>query len=332
VRILIIGGTRNLGHFLTLELLEAGHQVTLFNRGRTPDELPPDIERLRGDRSRPAQLEAALRGREFEAVVDTTLYNGPDAEALVRLLDGRVGQVIFLSTGQVYLVRANAQHPCKESDYDGPVMAAPQEDSRDYPDWLYGIEKRQAEDVFMAAWAEDRFPVTTLRLPMVNSERDHHSRIHGYLLRLKDGGPILLPDRPHLPLRHVYGHDVVKAIIHLLETGAGKGQAYNISQEETISIDDFLALLADLSGNPLRIKRVAPETLEAHNLIPACSPFSDPWMSELDNQLSKTALGLTYTPLPLYLEKIVKYYASGEHPIPESYRCRTEEYNLAGGV
>jgi len=36
--VLIIGGTRNLGHLLSLELLETGHQVTVFNRGQTPDE------------------------------------------------------------------------------------------------------------------------------------------------------------------------------------------------------------------------------------------------------------------------------------------------------
>ena len=329
MRVLIIGGTRNLGHFLTLQLLEAGYQVTLFNRGQTPDDLPAHIERLRGDRGQPAQLEAALGRREFEAVVDTTLYNGPDAEALVKLLAGRVGQLIFLSTGQVYLVRTAAQRPFKELDYDGPLMAAPPQADSDYHEWLYGFEKRQAEDIFAAAWADHRFPVTTLRLPMVNSERDHFGRIYGYLLRLQDGGPLLVPDGPHLPLRHVYGDDVVRAIIHLLKTGQGKGQAYNISQDETVLIEDFLASLADLAGHPLRIERIARKTLEDQNLIPACSPFSDPWMSELDNQFGKSALGLTYTPLAVYLEKIVKHYASAEYPIPETYRRRAEELMLA---
>ena len=38
--ILILGGTRNLGHVTALALLEAGHNVTVMNRGITPDELP----------------------------------------------------------------------------------------------------------------------------------------------------------------------------------------------------------------------------------------------------------------------------------------------------
>jgi NAD(P)-dependent dehydrogenase (short-subunit alcohol dehydrogenase family) len=101
LEILIIGGTRNLGHLLTLELLQAGHRVTVFNRGQTPDELPADVQRLRGDRSDPARLAPALAGRSFDGVVDTTLYNGADAQTITALLDGRVGQYLFLSTGQV---------------------------------------------------------------------------------------------------------------------------------------------------------------------------------------------------------------------------------------
>lgn len=81
--ILIIGGTRNLGHLLTLALLDTGHRVTLFNRGQTPDELPADIQRLRGDRSDPPRFAQALAGRSFDVVVDTTLYNGADARQLV---------------------------------------------------------------------------------------------------------------------------------------------------------------------------------------------------------------------------------------------------------
>lgn len=93
--ILIIGGTRNLGHLLALRLLETGYRVTILNRGQTPDELPGEVTRLRGDRSDPVQLKQALAGRSFDTVVDTTLYNGPDAQAVARILEGRVGSYIL---------------------------------------------------------------------------------------------------------------------------------------------------------------------------------------------------------------------------------------------
>ena len=97
MNILIIGGTRNVGHFLTHALLEAGHTVTLLNRGKTPDTLPEYIERLLADRTDPFQLERALIGREFDVVVDNALYKEQEAETVVRLLSGKVGHYIFLS-------------------------------------------------------------------------------------------------------------------------------------------------------------------------------------------------------------------------------------------
>jgi nucleoside-diphosphate-sugar epimerase len=313
---------------LTLQLLKAGHRVTLVNRGQTPDDLPGDLPRLRADRSDRTQLAQALAGQEFDVVVDTTLYNGLDAAAIVDLLAGRVGQYIFISTGQVYLVRTDAQRPFKEEDYDGPVISAPAQDSRDYHDWVYGAEKRQAEDILTNAHQNRQFPFVSLRLPMVNSERDHFHRIHSYLLRLQDGGPILLPPEPRLSLRHIYGADVVKAIMTVIDKEVTQGRAYNISQNEMISIEDFLALLAELSGQPLRTAIVSREQLEAHGLLPGCSPFSDPWMSALDNERSKRELGIEYTPLRAYLENLVIYYQTHSIPPPKSYERRGEEVNL----
>ena len=56
----------------------------------------------RADRCDPQQLRRALDGREFDAVIDTTLYRGKEAHEIVDLLQGRIGRFIFISTGQVY--------------------------------------------------------------------------------------------------------------------------------------------------------------------------------------------------------------------------------------
>lgn len=317
MKALIIGGTRNLGPSLATALLERGYSVTVFNRGVTPGELPPKIERLYGDRSDPVQLEAALKGREFDLVVDTTLYTGPDAEAVARIFKGRTGRYIFLSTGQVYLVRENLERPYREADYEGPVMPDP--GLPDHDDWVYGVDKRAAEDLLKQP------PFTTLRLPMVNSERDHHDRIYGYWLRLRDGGPILIPEGPGLPLRHVYGGDVVSAVLALASSSVGIGRAYNISQDETISIDAFLEKMAAMAGVPLRIARLPREKLDALGLLPACSPFSGAWMSVLDNQRSKEELGLRYTPLDIYLERLIAHHAAQPRREPAGYQQRARE-------
>jgi len=326
--ILIIGGTRNVGHFLTLELLRKGHEVTVFNRGQTPDDLPAEVQRLRGDRGDPGSLAGALAGRSFDVVVDMALYNADDAEVITGLLDGRTGQYLFLSSGQVYLVGEESPRPFAETASEKPLLPSPLRGTRDYEEWLYGVNKAEAEQVLLRARQMRGFPVTTLRLPMVNSERDHFHRIYGYLLRMRDGGPILLPAGKHLRLRHVYAADVVQAITRVIETGIGKGRVYNISQDETVTIDDFLVLLAETAGHPLKLKRIDRAVLENFQLLPNCSPFSDPWMSELDNQKSKQELGMQYTPLPVYLAKMVKHYEGSQLPLPDGYPRRREEIRL----
>jgi len=328
MNILIIGGTRNLGHFLTHDLLEEGHHVTVLNRGKTRDELPERVERLRADRTMPGQLAEALAGRSFDVVVDTALYNGADAEAVVNLLSGRVGHYIFISTGQVYLVRQGLERPFSEDDYEGRLMPAPKPNTFGYEEWLYGIEKRQAEDTLAAAWEAQQFPFTTLRIPMVNSERDPFNRLYAYILRLKDGGPILVPETPDYALRHVYAGDVVKAMSLLVNTGKGIGRAYNISQDETVSLNEFLEMLGEIIEIESQIVTVRRSLLEANGFLPDCSPFSERWMSELTNERSKAELGMEYTPLPTYLDKLVAYYDSNPPPKPASYRRRHAEVNF----
>jgi len=329
MRVLIIGGTRNLGPSIVQALMARGDSVTVFHRGLTQAELPCGVEILHGDRSDFASLERALGGRDFEAVVDTTLYNGRDAQAAVRLFSGRVGRYIFLSTGQVYLVRQGLARPFCEENYAGPLIPEPLcEHPFDHENWQYGVDKRAAEDVLSLA-AESGFSVTILRLPMVNSERDHFHRIPGYLWRLRDGGPLLIPDDDGLSLRHVYGEDVVAAILACLDRPFPAGRAINISQDETLSLRQFLELLAEhQSHGRLVLAPVPRQVLEAANLLPDCSPFSDPWMSSLTNERSRSELGMTYTPVRVYLSRLVEHFRSCQLE-PPGYAQRLRELELA---
>ena len=328
MNILIIGGTRNLGYFLAKRILEDGHHLTILNRGITRDDLPDNIARLRCDRTNTQQLRRAIGGRSFDVVIDNVMYKEGEAEDIVDILRGHVGHYIVMSSGQVYLVRQGLQRPFKESDYEGELIPAPTENTYDYEEWLYGIDKRKAEAVFAHAYERYQFPYTALRMPMVNSERDNFNRLYNYMLRIKDGGPILVPDVPNYPLRHVYTTDVVNAVMTLINTGIGKGKAYNISQDDTTSLHDFLMILGDLMGIEPQIRVVERRLLEANGFLPECSPFSELWMSELDNTLSKTELGATYTPLREYLARIVTYYTQHPPKSPTGYKRRKAEKNF----
>ena len=71
MRLLLLGGPKFVGRAVIDAALAQGHEVTLFNRGTTNAELHPELERITGDRD--GGLDG-LRGREWDAVVDTSGY------------------------------------------------------------------------------------------------------------------------------------------------------------------------------------------------------------------------------------------------------------------
>ena len=179
----------------------------------------------------------------------------------MRVLGGRVGHHVFVSTGQVYLVREGCPVPTREVDYDGPTMAAPPSPA-DHDDWAYGIGKRGAEDVLASAAA---LPSTRLRIPMVNGELDYQRRIESYLWRLLDGGPLLVA-RGRALRRPVYGGAVVRAIATLLEAPPVPGQAFNLAQPEQLTVRALIERIAARVGARPDIVERSAEAIEAAGL------------------------------------------------------------------
>lgn len=328
MRVLVIGGTRFVGYELVWRLIAGGHRVTLFNRGLRGDPFGDRVERIHGDRTT-GDLERGLRGRAFDAAVDFLAFRAEDACGALAAL-GEVGHYVLISTGQVYLVRESCPRPARESDYPGPLLPEPA-DPADRKEWDYGMGKRACEDVLAEAWEKARYPSTRIRIPMVNGERDHLRRLESYLWRLLDGGPVLLPDGGEHRTRHVYSGAVARAIVDLLGRSETFGQAYNLAQEETPTLGELLAVVADLLGAPARLVPVPRERLVAAGLDPVhVSPFSGRWMSFLDPGRAKAELGFRHEPLREYLGRIVSSFLA--HPPaepPESYSRRPDERALA---
>src|SRR4051794_21839022 len=97
-----MGGSRFNGLSLVQELVREGHDVTVVNRGRSVGDIPAPVRRLVADRTDPAQLREALAGEEFDCVHDVSAYTPGDVEAMVGLLEGRVGHYVFVSSTVIY--------------------------------------------------------------------------------------------------------------------------------------------------------------------------------------------------------------------------------------
>ena len=140
LRILILGGTGFIGPNQVRYALERGHQVTLFNRGRQPQEWPGHVEELLGDRSN-GDLKA-LEGRQWDICIDnpTTLpFWVRDAAAVLK---GKVRQYIFVSTVSVYASNAQA---ADESDTLLPYTGSDAMAETKVTNELYGPLKAVSE-------------------------------------------------------------------------------------------------------------------------------------------------------------------------------------------
>src|SRR3954451_23819568 len=78
MRLLILGGTWFLGRTLAETALARGWQVTCFNRGRSGRDVE-GVQAVRGDRTNRADVERLARSGRWDAAVDTSVYEPPDA-------------------------------------------------------------------------------------------------------------------------------------------------------------------------------------------------------------------------------------------------------------
>src|ERR1700752_3199214 len=109
MQILIIGGTRFLGRHLVTAALARDHHVTLFNRGNHSSHA--DVETIEGDRH--TELHK-LKGRRWDAVVDTCGHLPRAVRAAAEVLADSVERYVFVSSQNAY---ANVSVPDITEDY-----------------------------------------------------------------------------------------------------------------------------------------------------------------------------------------------------------------------
>jgi 2'-hydroxyisoflavone reductase len=203
MRILVLGGTQFLGRHTVDAALARGHDITLFNRGQTRPELFSDVEKLRGDRD--GDL-AALAGRSFDSVVDTSGYVPRVVAATIDALD-EVGHYTFVSSISVY-----GEVPTPPTE-ETPVveLVEPTENWRE----AYGELKADCEDV-----VRERFPNAFIPRPgLIVGPWDPTGRFTYWPARLADGGLVLAPAPPEAHAQVIDARDLAVWIVRAAENG-----------------------------------------------------------------------------------------------------------------
>ncbi len=329
MNILIIGGTRFVGHYTALALHEAGHDVAVFTRGLHGSDLPPAIRHLRGDRKNEADLAAAAAANDWDVVWDNMSYTAEDARAAVRIFRDRCALFIHTSTLAVYSVCDGILSPYREEDF---LRGRPRHELRGRYPYDYGIQRREGEEVLQQAFATDGFPFVSVRLPAVLGPRDYSLRAWSYWRRIIEDGRLILPDGGREVHRPVYSGDVVAALLAIVERGGElAGRAFNLGAREIVSLRRFVEMSASALGAEVEIVDLPRSVLEIAGLDPErLSPYTT-WANHLHCiARAQDELGFTPTPLEDWLPATIEWHlAHRREADPPGWELRPQESALA---
>jgi 2'-hydroxyisoflavone reductase len=288
MRLLIIGGSAFLGRHVIESALSRGDTVTTFNRGKTGRGLYPQVEELYGDRD--GNLEA-LKGRTWDAVVDTSGYLPRVVRQSVELLAGSVGHYTFVSSLSAY---GDDNTP----NGDESIPLARMDDAPDSEEIMkyYGALKARCEQT-----VEEFFPGKSVfaRAGLIIGKYDQINRFPYWIKRVAKGGETLAPGDPNAPIQAIDARDLTDFMLHAAENG--KSGAFNLTGKTT-TIGEILNTVRDVVNPDTRFVWVSDQFLSEHEITPMDGvPFWMPpeireafFTRRIDKAL---AAGLTFRPL-----------------------------------
>jgi len=275
--VLVLGGTSFVGRGIVTDLLGRGHTPTLFNRGRTGAQLFPGVERLVGDRETGDY--AALRGRRWDAVVDTCAYVPREAAQAVAALEDRSGRYLFISSGLVYDLAA-----ATDGITEASARLAPYRASEDVDDETYGRLKVACEDDLLAHFG-DR--ATFVRPGWVVGPNDPNDRLTYWVRRAARDGRVVVPGRLDRPMQVVDVRDLARLVVLLLEQD--RPGAYNcVGPAQPLTLRELISACGGVE-----LVEVADSSLDFPLLLP--DPSWDVMFSI--SAAAARAVGMPQTPL-----------------------------------
>jgi len=229
MKVAIVGGTGNISTPIVQLLLETGHEVICYNRGKM-SKPPQGVRVIQGDRyADPAAFEQAMRNENFDAAIDMICFNAEHAQSSLRAFRG-VGQFVMCSTIATYGI-----------DYDWMPVS---EDHPLRPTTEYGRGKVAADAVFLAAYYGENFPVTIIKPattfgPTWNLLRQIRVGNGIWVDRIRKGKPIVVCGNGDTVHQCMSVNDAAPCFVGVLGKPHCIGQTYNMVKRGFTSWNDY---------------------------------------------------------------------------------------------
>lgn len=258
MKLLILGGTVFLGRAIVDAALAAGHEVTLFNRGKSNPDLYPTVEKLVGDRDEGLD---ALHGRSWDAVFDTCGYVPRLVRDSATLLADAVEQYVFISSISVYPFEALREPGVSEETAVGIIE---DETVEEITGETYGPLKALCEQAASAAMPGR---VLNVRAGLIVGPHDRSDRFTYWPYRVAQGGTILAPDNPEYGVQFIDVRDLATWILYMVETKQ-MGDFNVTGMPGSITLGEVLQSSQEAAGSTAEVCWVSPEFLSEQEVQP----------------------------------------------------------------
>lgn len=290
MKVLVLGGTRFFGVDMVKKLIADGHEVTLANRGRTPDSFGDSVIRKVFDHRDEESIRSAFSGEHYDAVIDKIAYSSND----IRRIAGNIGmdRYIFASTGGVY----PTMHTMITEDEFRPESIELKWGERDPENGFdYDTGKRQAECAAVKLLPER--DTVMVRLPVVIGENDYLRRLLFYVEHVMTGKPMYIAN-PDVRICYISQSEAGGFFADILRTDLCG--AVNASSIGSISPGEFIAYAEGLTGR----KAVLSDEGDPASYNGFVSDYT------LDTRKAESS-GIEFQYLGDWIYSLIGYYADG---------------------
>lgn len=255
VELLMIGGTRFVGRHLVESAVSRGHEVTLFNRGRSDPHAFPELKKIVGDRETDLHL---LKGHSFDAVIDTCGYVPRVVKASAEALaDSDIYAFISSVSAFGTVDRPGIDESGAVGTLDDPTV---EEIRGDTYGPLKALCEKAVEDVF-----DER--ALNIRPGLIVGPWDPTDRFTYWPVRIERGGKVLAPGDPSNQIQFIDARDLADWTIEMLEEQVG-GLFSAIGPKQPMTIGELLQTCLEATQRKSELVWVSEKELLAADIAP----------------------------------------------------------------
>ena len=274
MKVLYIGGTGEISYSCVQRGARLGQQITVFNRNRNGEPLPPSVHQLTGDIDDDGAYRQ-LADERFDVVCQFLAYDPRRVQRDIDTFSGKCGQYVFISSASAY----------RKPAVDAIITEAATPLLNAY--WPYSQAKIEMEHLVSQACEQARLPCTIVR-----PSHTYRRRIPGGVgggdhaaWRMLQGKPVVIQGDGTTLWTLTHSEDFAVGFCGLLGNSKAIGEAFHITNHlQAHTWNDIYDEIAAALGVEPRLVHVT-----THDLIQFNPDWTGPllgdksWCAVFDN-------------------------------------------------